>query len=110
MLVKEMIELLQKMLPDDRVVIDYDIGYPTVAAKPGMGIKYVYPGFDYEKGTVRIKTDTQLCAPSDQGSQLRLRLTSLDRKIGQIYFTLQQGVLTPPQRLKEIAQILNADR
>lgn len=110
MLVKEMIELLQKMLPDDRVVIEYDIGYTTIGVRPGMGIKSVYPGFDWEKGTVRITPDTLLCAPSDQGSQLRLRLTSLDRKIGQIYYTLQQGVLTPPQRLKEIAQILNADR
>lgn len=110
MLVKEMIERLERCNPEDRVVIEYDIGYTTVGALPGMGIKLVCQGFDWEKGTVRITPDTKLCAPSDQGSQLRLRLTSLDRKIGQIYFTLQQGVLTPPQRLKEIAQILNADR
>lgn len=110
MLVKEMIERLERCNPDDRVVIEYDIGYTTIGVMPGMGIKSVHPGFDWEKGTVRITPDTQLCAPSDQGSQLRLRLTSLDRKIGQIYFTLQQSALAPPQRLKEIARILNADR
>lgn len=106
MKVSEAIAMLERMNPDDNLVIDYDIGHVTVARRPSMAIKGLYPGFDWENGEVRICAETRLCAPSDEFSNMSKNLKTSASVMGNLYYTLSHRASTPEFKVKECLKII----
>lgn len=58
--IRELIEVLNTMNPDDEVRIVADTIYPTIGSTSTASIEHVVGGFDWDNGTVLLYADTQL--------------------------------------------------
>lgn len=65
MTVKELIALLSKADPDNEVVVEVEVTHDTVGASPSAGVVAAYNGFDWERGTFRLKTNSNLIKLND---------------------------------------------